>query len=253
MKIVTYNVNGIRAAEKKGLVDWIKSVNADILCFQEVKAGLSQINLDPYKAMGYEIFWHAAEKKGYSGVATFTKIHPLNVKIGCNNQVFDREGRVLELTFDKFSLINVYMPSGTTGDIRQQFKYEWLDYFYDYVKPRIANREKLIICGDVNICHKPIDIHNPVANKNSSGFLPEERAWMDRFVDLGLVDAFRHFNKNPGQYTWWSFRANARARNLGWRIDYFFVTENLLPYLNGCKILPEAKHSDHCPVLLDIF
>lgn len=160
MKIVTYNVNGIRAAEKKGLADWIKSVNADILCFQEVKAGLSQINLDPYKAMGYEIFWHAAEKKGYSGVATFTKIHPLNVKIGCNNQVFDREGRVLELIFDKFSLINVYMPSGTTGDIRQQFKYEWLDYFYDYVKPRIANREKLIICGDVNICHKPIDIHN---------------------------------------------------------------------------------------------
>lgn len=252
MKLITYNVNGIRSAENKGFLSWLKAADPHVLCLQEVKADVHQIQIQPYTDLGYQIIWHAAQKKGYSGVAVFSKIKPHTIQLGCHNETYDKEGRMIEVDFSDFTLINVYFPSGTMGEQRQQFKYKWMDFFYEYIRQKLITKPKLVIGGDINICHKPIDIHNPIANKNSSGFLPEERAWLDRFLELGFIDAFRYFNHQPGQYTWWSFRANARSRNLGWRIDYFFASLALKKHLKSCTILAEARHSDHCPVALEL-
>lgn len=251
-KIVTYNVNGIRSAISKGLMDWIKSVKPNIICFQEVKANTDQLDLKIFESEGYHHYWHSAEKKGYSGVAIFTKEKPDHVEIGCGIKTYDSEGRILRADFGDVSVISVYMPSGTSGDERQNFKYRFLDDFQKYIDNLKKTRPKLIISGDYNICHKPIDIHNPVSNVNSSGFLPEERAWLENFMQNGFIDSFRHFNKEPNNYTWWTFRFNARARNLGWRIDYHLVSEPMQKNLKRAVILPDAKHSDHCPVVLEI-
>ena len=251
-KIITYNVNGIRAALGKNLIDWIKSVDADIICFQELKAQPDQIPAMEFEIAGYNSYWFSALKKGYSGVGIITKDLPDQVVYGMNNKKYDDEGRVIRADYGDISVISVYHPSGTTGDIRQGFKYGWLDDFLDYVNELKKTRPNLIIAGDYNICHKPIDIHDPIRNANSSGFLPEERAWIQKFIDSGFVDSFRAFNKEPHQYTWWSFRANARAKNLGWRIDYNMVSESIKHKMTGALIMPEAHHSDHCPAVLDI-
>lgn len=252
MKIISYNVNGIRAAMKKGFVEWLKQENPDIIGIQELKADISQIDPSVFTDLGYELYWFSAVKKGYSGVAIFTKIKPKSVKIGMDLGKYDDEGRLIQAEFDNFSFLSAYFPSGTTGDIRQDFKYEFLDDIYGYMQDLRREHPNLILSGDYNICHKAIDIHNPISNKNSSGFLPDERAWMDKFTESGFIDTFRHFNKEPHNYSWWSYRAGARAKNLGWRIDYHMATEPLQNKLKSAVILPNVVHSDHCPIVLEI-
>jgi exodeoxyribonuclease-3 len=245
-------VNGIRAALKKGLMDWIKQVDPDIICLQEIKANPEQIPLFEFEEAGYINYWFSAQKKGYSGVALLTKQEPDEIVTGMNMPVYDNEGRLIRADFGDVSVISVYHPSGSSGDSRQAFKMKWLDDFQVYIDELKKEKPNLIVSGDYNICHKPIDIHDPVGNAKSSGFLPEEREWLSNFIDSGFVDTFRHFDDSPHQYTWWSFRANARARNLGWRIDYHMVTESLKKQLHRSLILSKAKHSDHCPILLEI-
>ena len=251
-KIITYNVNGIRAAMNKGFSDWLKAANPDILCLQEIKAEQHQVNVAEFEKQGYHHYWYPAQKKGYSGVAIFTKQKPDHVEYGCGISQYDAEGRFIRADYGDVSVISVYHPSGSSGEDRQAFKMVWLADFQKYVNSLREKRPKLIICGDYNICHQAIDIHNPKSNANTSGFLPEEREWIDSFMKTGFVDSFRHFNKEPHNYSWWSYRANSRAKNLGWRIDYNLVSENLLSQMTRATILPEAKHSDHCPVLLEI-
>jgi exodeoxyribonuclease-3 len=252
MRIITYNVNGIRAAIKKGFIDWLATDPADIICLQEIKAYPDNIDGRLVEQLGYHQYWYPARKKGYSGVAVFTKTEPVGVHYGNGNTQSDEEGRVIRLDFPAFSLINAYFPSGTTGEIRQSYKYLWLNEFMTYLSGLRKEAPGLIVCGDYNICHKAIDIHDPVRNKNSSGFLPEERQWMDDFFATGFVDTFRHFNADPHHYSWWSFRANARNNNKGWRIDYINATEPLKERLKNARILPEVRHSDHCPVYLEL-
>lgn len=251
-RIITYNVNGLRSAFSKGWLDWLKTVDPDIVLLQEIKSEESQNDTAALEELGYRHYWHSAEKKGYSGVALFSKKEPKEVTIGCGDPEIDKEGRIIRADFDNFSVMSVYVPSGSSGDHRQSYKMEWLEWFRRYIEGLQVAHPKLIIGGDVNICHKAIDIHNPVSNAKSSGFLPEEREWMENFLCGGFIDTFRYFNPDPHQYTWWSFRAGARNRNLGWRIDYLLATENLKSKLKRAVILPDAKHSDHCPVLLEI-
>ncbi len=251
-KIITYNVNGIRSAMGKGLLEWIKASNPDVICFQELKAEPSQIDVTVFEKMGYNHYWYPAQKKGYSGVAILSKQKPTHVEYGCGTKIYDDEGRILRADFGAVSVMSVYHPSGSSGEERQAFKMKWLDFFQKYIDNLKKDYKNLIICGDYNICHQAIDIHNPKSNANSSGFLPEEREWIDGFMKSGFIDSFRFFNKEPHNYSWWSFRANARAKNLGWRIDYNLVSNNLESKLKRAAILPEAKHSDHCPVMLEI-
>ncbi len=252
MKIVTYNVNGIRAAMSKGRIDWISQVSPDVLCVQEIKANPDQVGVFEFEELGYHHYWYPAQKKGYSGVAIFTKQKPKHIEYGCGIKEYDDEGRILRIDFEEFSVMSVYHPSGSSGDLRQAFKMEWLGAFLNYINQLKATYPKLVICGDFNICHKAIDIHNPKSNANTSGFLPEEREWMEQFINSGFVDSFRYFNQEPHQYSWWSYRAGSRAKNLGWRIDYNFVTDNLKNRISRSVILPSAIHSDHCPVLLEM-
>jgi exodeoxyribonuclease-3 len=251
-KIISYNVNGIRAAMKKGLMDWIRNVNPDIICLQEIKANPEQIPLFEFEEAGFINYWFPAQKKGYSGVALLTREEPDRVVVGMDMPPYDDEGRMIRADYGDISVISVYHPSGSSGDSRQAFKMKWLGDFQDYIDGLKKERPNLVVSGDYNICHKPIDIHDPVGNAKSSGFLPEEREWLGGFLDSGFIDTFRFFNKEPHNYTWWRFRANARARNLGWRIDYHMVTESLESKLHRSLILPEAKHSDHCPILLEV-
>ena len=253
-KIITYNVNGIRAALNKGFALWLQEENPDVICLQETKAYKEQVDTAIFDHLGYKHYWFSAEKAGYSGVALFSKEEPLHVEYGCGNELYDREGRVIRADYSGYSVLSIYHPSGSSGEDRQAFKMKWLDFFLDYVNTLRREIPNLILCGDYNICHKPIDIHDPVSNKNSSGFLPEERAWFDKFVEEGYVDSFRSLHPEPDQYTWWSFRANARARNKGWRIDYIMLTDVIRNWLKESRIMPEAKHSDHCPMytLLEI-
>jgi exodeoxyribonuclease-3 len=251
MRIVSYNVNGIRSAVTKGLIDWIKEDNADIYCFQELKANKEDVPVELFEALGYHCYWFSAQKKGYSGVGVISKIEPNEVVYGCGLAQADFEGRVIQLSFDHFTLINTYFPSGSSGDERQDYKMIFLNDYLAFLNSKLATQNsQLIVAGDYNICHQAIDIHDPKGNKDSSGFLPEERAWMDAFFNVGMVDSFRHINKDPHQYSWWSFRANARNNNKGWRIDYINVSENLKEKIHHAEILPLIKHSDHCPVAL---
>lgn len=251
-KIITYNVNGIRAAVRKGFIDWLKTVDADIVCIQETKAQPDQLPILELNALGYEVYSFSAQKRGYSGVSIFTRIKPDHVEYGMGFPEYDNEGRFIRADYGNLSIVSVYHPSGSSGEARQAFKMKWLDDFQNYIVELRKRRSKLVISGDYNICHKPIDIHDPIGNAKSSGFLPEERAWMSGFLETGFIDSFRFFNEEPHQYTWWTYRMNARDRNLGWRIDYHMVTENLLDRMQRCVILPQAKHSDHCPVMLEI-
>ena len=253
MKIITYNVNGIRSAFSKNWLEWLKASSPDVICLQEIKATPDQItDLILLEQLGYEHYWNPAEKKGYSGTAIFTKITPKHVEYVSGMDDYDREGRIIRADFEGVSVMSTYFPSGSSGEDRQDFKYRFLEDFQDYSDKLKLDYPNLVISGDYNICHKPIDIHNPVSNAKTSGFLPEEREWMDRFVNLGFIDTFRHFNKNPQQYSWWSYRAGSRGKNLGWRIDYNFATDSLSPRLREAAILADAVHSDHCPVLVEL-
>lgn len=253
MKIVSYNVNGIRSAMTKGLIDWIKEDNADIYCFQELKANKEDIDTAAFEAIGYHCYWFSAQKKGYSGVGVISKVKPKEVIYGCGLEQADFEGRVIQLSFKNFNLINTYFPSGSSGDDRQSYKMEFLKDYLDFLRPKLESKNaKLVVTGDYNICHKEIDIHDPKGNKNSSGFLPEERAWMDQFFETGMIDTFRHINTDPHQYTWWSFRFNSRSKNKGWRIDYLNVSNDLQDKIQHAAIIPDAVHSDHCPVTLEL-
>ncbi|MBD3636528.1 MAG: exodeoxyribonuclease III [Crocinitomicaceae bacterium] len=251
-KFISYNVNGIRAALKKDWLDWLQSVDPDVVCIQETKARKDQLEISQFEDLGYKTYWHSAEKKGYSSVALFSKTEPDHVEYGCGIEKYDREGRILRADYGDFSVLSCYFPSGTTGDERQAFKMQFLDDFYGYINELRKSRPKLLVSGDINICHTEIDIHNPVTNKDTSGFKPEERAWVSKLIEAGFVDSFRELNKEPHNYTWWSYRAGARKRNLGWRIDYHFITENLKDQLKRSVILPDAVHSDHCPILIDL-
>ena len=250
--IISYNVNGIRAALKKGWSEWAKATNADIIALQEIKAQTDQLELSIFEDLGYHHYWFSAQKKGYSGVALLCKEKPLHVEYGCGIEKYDFEGRVIRADFKDYSVISVYFPSGTTGGVRQDFKMSFLADFQKYVGSLKKQIPNLIISGDYNICHEAIDIHNPVANKNTSGFLPEERAWVTAFIKSGFIDSFRYLNKNPNHYSWWSYRAASRERNKGWRIDYHMISDSLLSRLKRVAILSDAKHSDHCPILVTI-
>ena len=252
MKIISYNVNGIRAALKKGFIDWLKSANPDVICLQEIKAQKDQLDLSVFENAGYHYsYWFSAQKKGYSGVAILSKKEPTNVVYGTGIESMDFEGRNIRVDFDGVSVMSLYLPSGTNL-ARLEHKLEYMDLFQDYINTLKKEVPNLIICGDYNICHEAIDVHDPVRNKNISGFLPEERAWMSQFLENGFVDAFREFNSEAHNYSWWSYRANSRTNNKGWRLDYTLVTQSLQEKLKRAVILSEAVHSDHCPVLVEL-
>lgn len=251
MKIVSYNVNGIRAALKKGFDEWLKVTDPDVICLQETKAMKEQVDVSAFEKLGYKHYWYSAEKKGYSGVAIFTKREPKHVEYGTGIQTMDFEGRNLRIDFDEVSIMSMYIPSGTNMD-RLEFKLNYMNEILEYLTDLRKKIPHLIVCGDYNICHEEIDIHDPVRNKKVSGFLPVERLWLTRFIESGFVDSFRHFNKEPHHYSWWSYRANARNNNKGWRIDYNMVTKSLKDKMIRATILPEAKHSDHCPIMVEL-
>ena len=252
MRIISYNVNGIRSAISKGFLEWLDGERPDVVCLQETKAQPDQIPLFHFEELGYRSYWHSAQKKGYSGVAILSLTEPDHLEYGMGNPLYDNEGRVLRADFGALSVLSVYHPSGSSGDERQAFKMQWLGHFLEYMQELIEQRPKLVVSGDFNICHHPIDIHDPVRNATSSGFLPEEREWVTRFLLAGFIDTFRYFVKDPHHYSWWSFRANARAKNLGWRIDYNMVTDNLEASLINAGIMPDIVHSDHCPVWVEL-
>jgi exodeoxyribonuclease III len=252
MKIITYNVNGIRAAITKGFVEWLKAANPDVICLQEIKATEDQIPKEVFDAIGYNYqYYFSAQKKGYSGVAILSKTKPKNVVFGTGIEYMDFEGRHLRADFDSVSVMSMYLPSGTNIE-RLDHKFKFMDDFLDYATELRKTVPNIVVCGDYNICHEAIDIHDPVRNVTVSGFLPEERAWMSKLLESGFIDSFRHLNKEPHNYSWWSYRANARANNKGWRLDYCMASEPLREKIKRAAILSEAVHSDHCPVLLEL-
>ena len=254
MRIISYNVNGIRAAIKKGFLDWLQTDPADIICLQETKAVKEDIDHTTFTQLGYYDYWFSAEKKGYSGVAILTKKPADQVLYGNGIAQSDAEGRVIRADFDDVTVVNAYFPSGTSGDERQAYKYVWLDEFLGHINDLRQSRPQLVISGDYNIAHREIDIHDPKGNKKSSGFLPEERAWMDKWLSHDLIDTYRHLNpEQTGAYSWWSQRfPSVRLNNKGWRIDYISVTGNLAPRIKAAAIYPDVKHSDHCPVYVEL-
>lgn len=252
MKIISYNVNGIRAAITKGFIEWLTQANPDVICLQEIKATQEQIPTLELEAAGYPYqYYFSAQKKGYSGVAILCKSKPNHIEIGTGIEHMDFEGRNIRVDFDNVSVMSMYLPSGTNPE-RLEYKFKYMDDIADYLQELRKTLPNLVVCGDYNICHEAIDIHNPVANKNSSGFLPQERKWLDNLMQSGFIDSFRHLNKEPDHYSWWSYRANARNNNKGWRIDYCLATEPLKTKIERAYILPNAKHSDHCPVAIEI-
>lgn len=252
MKLYSYNVNGIRAALTKGFDKWLAAESPDIICLQEIKATPDQFDTTIFESLNYKAFWNPAERKGYSGVAVLTKTEPKRISFGLNHPTYDIEGRVIVSEFNDFTHVCVYVPSGSMGDERQDFKMKFLDVFYQFIESLLQKHPRLVISGDFNICHKPIDINHPEKHEHVSGFLPEEREWMDKFVSLGLIDSFRKFNQQPNQYSWWSYRQRAREKNLGWRIDYHFVSKELDSKLIDAAILSDVYHSDHCPVSIKL-
>ena len=252
MQIVSYNVNGIRAAMRKDFLKWLDKESPDVLCLQEIKAKPDQFDVTDFEKLGYHAIWHPAERKGYSGVALLSKEKPDKEVKGIGESSYDQEGRFIRADFGDLTQISVYIPSGTTGGPRQDFKMEFLDYFYNYLDGLKKERPNIIISGDHNICHQAIDIHDPVRNANVSGFLPEEREWFTDYLEMGFVDSFREKNEDTVKYSWWSYRARAREKNLGWRLDYNIISEPLKGRLKNAEIWNDAHHSDHCPVMVEL-
>ncbi|MDO4780038.1 MAG: exodeoxyribonuclease III [Bacteroides sp.] len=252
MKIVTYNVNGLRAALSKGLTEWITLENPDILCLQETKLQPNQYECSIFENIGYKSHLFSAEKKGYSGVAILSKKEPLSVEYGIGVSELDREGRVIKADYGTFAVVSAYHPSGSSGDERQDFKIQWLSSFRKYIDEQKKKHNNLIVCGDYNICHQAIDIHDPKRNANKPGFTDEERSWFSDFLDTGFVDSYRYLYPEKQEYTWWSYITNARARNKGWRIDYCLISKSLLPSLISARIASEVIHSDHFPVVVEL-
>ena len=252
MKIFSWNVNGLRAVVKKGFFDWLSLESPDVVCLNEIKARVEDLDENLLNPKGYHTVWNPAERKGYSGVAVFMKKKPAVIHKGMGIERFDSEGRIIRVEFKDFDLLNVYFPNGTSGSERLQYKMDFYDAFLDHWEDLRSKGRELVITGDVNTAHKAIDLKNPKANEKNSGFLPEEREWVDKFIKHGYVDSFRAFNQQPDQFTWWSYRFNVRAKNIGWRIDYFFVTEGLMKKVKDSFITPEVMGSDHCPIGLDI-
>jgi len=248
IRILSWNVNGIRAVYRKGFLDWFSKDKPDVLCIQETKAHEEQLPDDLRNVNGYHSYFCSGERKGYSGVAIYTKEKPLSIKKGFGKEEFDNEGRILIAEYPEFHLFNIYFPNGKARAERLKFKMDFYDAFLDYVKKLKKKGKRIIICGDVNTAHKEIDIARPKENAKISGFLPEERAWMDKFIDSGFVDTFRMFNQEPDNYTWWDLMTRARERNVGWRIDYFFVSDNMKDLIKDAFILPDVMGSDHCPI-----
>jgi exodeoxyribonuclease-3 len=252
MKIFSYNVNGIRAAVKKGFVEWLNENNPDIICLQEIKANKDQLDLKLFEKIGYKYnYWFSAQKKGYSGVAILSKQRPIKVNYGTGIEHMDFEGRNLRIDFEKFSVMSLYLPSGTNIK-RLGYKFKYMEEFHNYIMELKKSYPNLIICGDYNICHESIDIHDPIRNAKVSGFLPEERLWITNFIKSGFVDSFRYLNPDPNQYSWWSYRANSRSNNKGWRIDYNMVSSTLKSKIKSSYILNQAFHSDHCPIAVEL-
>jgi exodeoxyribonuclease III len=248
LKIVSWNVNGIRAVKNKGFLAWFQDENPDTLCLQETKARPEQLEDDLKAPPGYHAYWNYPEKKGYAGVAVYTREKPQEVKYGIDGVTLDTEGRIIIAEYGAFTLMNVYFPNGGRGNTRVPYKMNFYDAFLDYADGLVKKGNKLVICGDVNTAHKEIDLARPKENVKNTGFLPEERAWMDKFTGHGYVDTFRQFHKEAQQYTFWDMKTGARARNVGWRIDYFFVSKNLLESVKDAFIESTVEGSDHCPI-----
>ncbi|MFB0947812.1 MAG: exodeoxyribonuclease-3 [Spirosomataceae bacterium] len=252
MKLITFNINGVRSGIKKGVIEWLKTENPDVFCLQEIKLAETHLVEKHFTDCGYHCHWYPAQKRGYSGVATFTKVKPAKVYYGMNIEPYDFEGRTITIELENKLIVNTYFPSGSSGDLRQGFKFKFLDDYSVFINDLRKLNKPIIICGDVNICHQEIDIHNPKTNKNTSGFLMEEREWITKLLDSGFVDAFRFIDTEPHNYTWWTYRAGARQNNKGWRIDYFFVDKNIENEIKNTQIHADIFMSDHCPVSLDI-
>lgn len=252
IRLISWNVNGLRAVQRKGALNWFWQFRRDIICVQETKAQKEQLDDELIHVDGYKSYFCSAEKKGYSGVAIYSALEPHNVTCGFGNKLFDIEGRVIEAKYDRFTLFNVYFPNGKASKERLQYKMEFYEAFLTVIESRVKKGENVVFCGDVNTAHKEIDLARPRENENVSGFLPEERAWMDILVGRGYLDTFRMFNSQPAQYTWWDMKTRARQRNIGWRIDYFFVNEALGPSVRNAFILPQIDGSDHCPIGIEL-
>lgn len=252
MKIVSWNVNGIRAAINKGFMDYLKNESPDILCLQEIKATTDQLDMEIINPKEYTTYWNSGKRLGYSGVAIFSKHKPKHMEFGFGDPEFDEEGRTIMIEFDEFILFNIYFPNGQKDEIRLKFKLDFYDNFLKHCNSLLNKGKNIIISGDFNTAHKEIDLAHPKANENSSGFLPIERAWLDKLIDHGFIDSFRHFRKEPNQYSWWSYRMNAREKNIGWRLDYHFVSKGLSKNLKSAYIQQNIYGSDHCPVVLEI-
>ena len=252
MKIISYNVNGIRAAIKKGFIEWLKNSNTDVICIQEIKANTDQLDLSLFLEIGYKYnYWFSAQKKGYSGVAILSKHKPKHIEYGTGIDHMDFEGRNLRIDFEKISVMSLYLPSGT-NIARLEYKFQYMKEFKDYIQKLKEDIPNLVICGDYNICHEAIDIHDPIRNSKVSGFLPWEREWLTDFINLGFIDSYRKLNKDPDRYSWWSYRANSRANNKGWRIDYNLVSNTLNSNIKSSSILDQIFHSDHCPIVVEL-
>jgi len=252
MKIFSYNVNGIRAAIKKGFLNWLEEYSPDVICLQEIKANEDQLDLEVFSEIGYKYnYWFSANKKGYSGVAILSKSEPKNIQYGTGIDHMDFEGRNLRVDFEEFSVMSLYLPSGTNIK-RLGYKFKYMEEFYNYIMELKKSIPNLIICGDYNICREAIDIHDPIRNVKVSGFLPEERLWITNFINSGFIDSFRYLNSEPHCYSWWSYRANSRVNNKGWRIDYNMVSENLKSKISSSYILNQIFHSDHCPIAVEL-
>lgn len=252
IRLISWNVNGIRAAQKKGFLDWLHLESPDIMCVQETKAHKEQLDSELADPDGYHSYFSSAVKKGYSGVVIYSKKEPLSVKCGFGIEKFDSEGRTLIADYGDFVLFNVYFPNGKASKERLEYKMEFYDAFLEYADTLKGRGKKIVVCGDVNTAHKEIDLARPKDNEKTSGFLPEERAWIDKLLSHGYVDTFRAFNKEPEQYSWWSMRTRARERNVGWRIDYFYASENVMENITDAFIMPDVMGSDHCPIGLDM-
>ena len=252
MKLYSWNVNGIRAVAQKGFTEWVEAAQPDILCLQEVKAAEDQISEDIRCIPGYHSFFHAAERKGYSGTAVYYKEEPISITTGLSEDRFNHEGRTIIMEYPEFTLFNIYFPNGQKDDERLQFKMDFYDCFLKDVNALVAQGKKVIICGDVNTAHTEMDLKNPKSNAKRSGFLPMEREWLDHFFENGYVDTYRHLHPDTVEYSWWSYRFNALANNAGWRIDYFFVSDNAIDMVKDAAIHTEVTGSDHCPVSIEI-